>query len=93
MLRLAALLVVLGGLAAAVLLVPLRGRTVAQRWHSAPGAAAFLASGWDEIRGRPERGARRTKPRDPRGPAAPPVERHTDSDRRALERLLSERSR
>jgi hypothetical protein len=119
MLRLAVLALALAGLAAGALLVPFRGRTVADRWHAAPDAVAFAGSAWRELRGQPEPKARperkaqrqaaraeraeggRTRPAPPsRPPAAErtapqkvPAEHHTDADRAALDRLLSERAR
>ena len=73
--------------------VPVRGRTLADRWRAAPTAAAFLERGWDEataaLAGRP---ASRPQARQkPAPPAQRPTEGHTDADRRAVERLLSER--
>jgi hypothetical protein len=135
MLRLAALAIVLGGLAAAFCLVPLRGRTALARFEAAPDAGTFFSSAWDEWRGPHAPAAKHTRPpaakRDrsektarrpehapepaadaplaradaaPRGRPAPPApsasqatrppaEDHRESDRAALDRLLSERSR
>jgi hypothetical protein len=107
MLRLLFTLVLLGGLAAAVALAPLRGKTVLQRWNAAPTAAEFAARGWQEgkvalgleperARSRParaqaQRPARSAAPRTAHRPAQP-TEQHTDGDRAALERVLAERA-
>jgi hypothetical protein len=105
MLRLAALALVLGGLAAAALLLPLDGRTVADRWRAAPDARAFAVAAWDELRGAPAPPPRRAaaaRPRAPEraaapprraAPAATPTEGHTTDDRAALDRLVGERAR
>jgi hypothetical protein len=69
MLRLAALALVTGGLAAAVFLVPVHGRTVADRWEAAPGAGAFFGSAWRELRGVPAEPRERRHPQRPREPA------------------------
>lgn len=72
--------------------VPVRGRTLAERWRAAPDAAAFLERGWDEaahaFAGKPA-----TRPQARQKPAQPqrPTEGHTDADRRAVDRILSER--
>jgi hypothetical protein len=107
MLRFLFTLVLLGGIAAAVALAPLRGKTVLQRWNAAPTAAEFTARGWQECkvalgleperaRARPpraeaQRPARPSAPRAPHRPAQP-TEEHTDRDRAALERVLAERA-
>lgn len=75
MLRLAAIALVLLALSAAALFVPLRGRTVADRWRAARGVASFVTSAWQELAG------------------TEPAENYTPAERRALERLLSERGR
>ncbi len=67
--------------------VPLRGRTLAQRWAAAPTAQAFVERGWAELTAaRPQAQARP-------GPAARarPPEGHTEADRREVDRLLSDR--
>jgi hypothetical protein len=80
--------------------VPIAGRTLAARWHSAPDAGAFasdllgeakraLASiGQETTKGRPPRREARTGDRAARDPR--PTERHTDSDRRAVDRIVAE---
>jgi hypothetical protein len=116
MLRLVVVALALAGLAAGALLVPFRGRTVAERWRAAPDAGAFVTSAWRELGGEPEpkpakkqrQAARAERPDDGRTRPAPPsrptiaersaprqvpAEHHTDADRAALDRLLSERAR
>jgi hypothetical protein len=67
--------------------VPLRGRTLAQRWDAAPSAPAFLQGAWAEARaavaGAPARAPRPDRLR--------PTEGHTEADRREIDRLVSER--
>ncbi len=107
MLRFLFTLVLLGGIAAAAALVPLRGKTVLQRWVAAPTAAEFTARGWQEAkvalgleperartrpaRAQAQRPARPAAPRPMRRPAQP-TEDHTDGDRAGLERVLAERA-
>jgi len=98
--------VILGALAAVVLLLPLGGRTLADRWQGAAGPEDFARRLWGEVRGEP---ADRGKPGKPgkrpgaRGPAtadagrpaegkpdAGPAERHSDADQQALDRLVGE---
>jgi hypothetical protein len=71
--------------------VPVRGRTIAERWHAAGNLSAFVDRGLAEAslawRGPPQRPQARAKPPAPR---ERPVESHTEEDRRAIERLLSE---
>jgi hypothetical protein len=66
--------------------VPVRGRTLAQRWAAAPTAPAFLERGWAELAGAT------AKPQARPGPAARarPTEGHTDADRREVDRLVAE---
>ena len=80
--------------------VPMGGRTLAARWRAAPDAQAFAASLFAEARrglaglGHPDAasrtprrearaGERRTH--DPR-----PAEKHTEADRRAVDRIVAE---
>jgi hypothetical protein len=72
--------------------VPIQGRTLAERWVAAGGAAAFLERAGDEIAGRP-RSAARQQARGPRSGEARerPSEGHTEKDRAAVDRLLSDR--
>ncbi|HEX9053160.1 MAG TPA: hypothetical protein VF841_21710 [Anaeromyxobacter sp.] len=68
--------------------VPVRGRTLAQRWDSNPSVSAFVEGAWAELRGPARPQARGARP----GPGARerPTERHTEADRREVDRLLSE---
>jgi hypothetical protein len=74
--------------------VPLRGRTLADRWRAAPDAAAFLERGLAELTGRaPARPARpQARAQRPARERAPerPTEGHTEADRRAIDRLVAE---
>jgi hypothetical protein len=72
--------------------VPIHGRTLAERWRAAGSAVAFLERARDEIAGR-SRGPARPQARGPRSenPRERPSEGHTDSDRAAVDRLLSDR--
>lgn len=94
--KLVGILLVAGGLAAAVAFLPLRGRTVLDRWQSAPSAGQFAARSWREVAvvaGLEHPPARRpAAPRTPpaQAPRTAPSERHTDADRAALERVVSE---
>ena len=84
-----------GALWAVWTFVPVRGRTLAERWRAAPSAAAFVERSWDEAAqafggkpaGRPQAQARQKPP----APAQRPTEGHTEADRKAVERLLSDR--
>jgi hypothetical protein len=72
--------------------VPVRGRTLAERWKAAPTATAFVERGWDEaahaFTGKaPAKPQARQKP----APAQRPTEGHTEADRKAVDRILSER--
>jgi hypothetical protein len=68
--------------------VPLKGRTLAQRWEAAPSPQAFVERGWAEVTGGPARPqARNARP----GGRERPTEGHTEADRREVDRLLSER--
>jgi hypothetical protein len=68
--------------------VPVKGRTLAQRWQAAPTAQAFVQRGWAELGGAPPRPqARAARP----GGRERPTEGHTEADRREVDRLLSER--
>jgi hypothetical protein len=67
--------------------VPLKGRTLAQRWDAAPSATAFVERAWAEVAGGPARPqARSAHPGRDR-----PTEGHTEADRREVDRLLSDR--
>ncbi len=67
--------------------VPVRGRTLAQRWDASPSVSGFLEGAWAELRGPARPQARTARP----GGRERPTEGHTEADRRAVDRLLSER--
>jgi hypothetical protein len=98
MLRLLAkLLLASAAIAAVWTWAPVRGRTLADRWRAAPTAAAFFERGWSELRGvvaGPPHGRAsiRSQARGPQGSASRerPIERHTDADRRAVDRIVSD---
>ncbi|HVI75869.1 MAG TPA: hypothetical protein VM683_12870 [Anaeromyxobacteraceae bacterium] len=103
MLRLLFGLALCAALAAAAAFVPLRGRTVLDRWRAAPDATTFATRSWSEAKAalglapEPPRPGSRPKARPLRSAArgarpAPPTEQHTDADRAALERVLAERA-
>ncbi|HUL60928.1 MAG TPA: hypothetical protein VLU43_16730 [Anaeromyxobacteraceae bacterium] len=94
MLRLAKLAAVLAALWAAWAFVPVHGRTLADRWRAAPTAGAFAGSAWRELSGggdHPPAPGPRARQGD-RRPArdARPAESHSDADRRAVDRILSD---
>jgi hypothetical protein len=70
--------------------VPLRGRTLADRWRAAPDAVAFAERGWTELAGL-AKGAPKPQARQKPTPAQRPTEGHTEADRRAVDRILSDR--
>ena len=101
MAKLLVALLAVSGLAAAVALVPLNGRTVLDRWRSSRDAVEFLGRGWAEARA--VLGLDPAKPASPRGQAsrggkpppregrpARPQEQHSAQDRAALERIIAE---
>ncbi|HEX9398649.1 MAG TPA: hypothetical protein VF912_00965 [Anaeromyxobacter sp.] len=72
--------------------VPVRGRTLAERWHAAAGPADFLERGWSEAIGAPGAKPGQKPQAHQKAPgSARPTEAHTDADRRAVERILAER--
>ncbi len=92
MLRLALKLALAAGALWAVWqFVPVHGRTLADRWRAAPSAATFADRSWDEasraFAGRP---APRPQARQKPAPGQRPTEGHTDADRQAVDRILSE---
>ncbi len=102
MLRLLAKLVLAGAVLAALWLwVPVGGRTLAARWERAGSFPAFVERGWEELAG--PRGGRppadrpptaRSQARGAQGASrARPSEGHTESDRRALDRVLADELR
>ncbi len=94
MIRLLKLAAVLTAIWAVWSFVPIHRRTLADRWRVAPTAGAFAVSGWRELRaalgaaeqpGNPQAHPQaRHHSRDSR-----PAEGHTDSDRRAVDRIVS----
>lgn len=71
--------------------VPIRERTLADRWAAAPTATAFVERGLAEITralrpapARPQARAQRAGGRER------PVEGHTEAERRAIDRLVAE---
>jgi hypothetical protein len=73
--------------------VPVHGRTLADRWRAAgKSPIAFLEHARDEISGRARTPAK-PQARSPRSgdPRERPAEGHTESDRAAVDRLLSNR--
>jgi hypothetical protein len=97
MLRLLAKVVLAGAaLAALWLWVPIAGHTLAERWRAAGSPAEFAERGLAELRGRASasssraRAGARLPARTPGTSRERPVERHTDADRRALDRVLSQ---
>jgi hypothetical protein len=72
--------------------VPVHGRTLAERWHAAGNAVTFLERARDEIAGQP-RSPARPQARSPRSgdPRERPSEGHSDSDRAAVDHLLTDR--
>jgi hypothetical protein len=82
-----------GALWAVWTFVPIHGRTLADRWRAAPDGAAFVERGWDEASrafgSRPA--SQRPQARQKPAPGQRPTEGHTESDRKAVERILSER--
>jgi hypothetical protein len=108
MLRLLKWAMVLAALGVVVALVPVGGRTLLARWQAARSPSQFVAGAWDEIeralarlaggwaeprassRGQ-ARGAARPPPPAPARP--PPVERHTEADRSAVDAIVAEHAR
>jgi hypothetical protein len=98
MLRLALKLVLAAAAVAAVwAFVPFGGRTLAERWSAARSPSQFLDRTWAEMRGvpgaargpgRPQARAAQPAPRERAGER--PTEGHTDADRQALDRILSQ---
>lgn len=92
MLRLVAKLALAAAAVAAVWQwVPISGRTLSERWEAAGTLPAFASRGWDEL-SEARRGDRADAPPARRRQAARerPVERHTEADRKALDRLLAD---
>jgi hypothetical protein len=97
MAKLMGLLLAVGALAAAAALVPMNGRTVLARWKASAGPADFASRSWREVAlaaGLSEAPAHRPAARAAR-PApkrSQPAESHSEADRAALERIVSERA-
>ncbi len=72
--------------------VPVRGQTIADRWRAAGSLGAFVERAVAEAAGRPG-GPARPQARAPRAadPRERPTEGHSEADRAAVDRLLSER--
>ncbi len=77
--------------------VPFGGRTLSDRWHAARTPSEFVDRTWAEMKGtspepsgkaRPQRPQARTTP--PAGARDRPAEGHTEADRKAVDRILSE---
>jgi hypothetical protein len=89
-------------LAAVWAFVPIGGRTMSDRWHRARSASEFVDRTWAEVHGearptRPRAPANHTQSAAPRAQAragssqvARPVEGHTDADRKALDRIVTD---
>jgi hypothetical protein len=76
--------------------VPFGGRTLADRWSAAPSPSAFLDATWAEMKGAPApdrnpgaKATARARPQRATRPAAP-AERHTEADRQAVDRILTQ---
>ncbi len=87
------LLLAAAAVAAVWAFVPIGGRTMADRWQKAKTPSQFVDRIWAELRADPApkpppRSAQRTQAR--KVPAPRPTESHRDSDRRELDRILSE---
>ncbi len=92
----------LASLAAAAAFVPLRGRTVWDRWSASRGPLDFFERGYHEAKAavglEPEkphpgraRPARPSKPQARTARPGPPTESHSEADRAALDRIIAER--
>lgn len=87
------LLLAAAAVAAVWAFVPMGGRTMADRWRKAKTPAEFVDRTWAEVQGKPPpkappRAAQRARART--APAPRPTESHRESDRRELDRILSE---
>jgi len=93
MLKLVGTLFVAGALAAGAAYVPIGGRTVRDRWHASRDASDFARRSFQEMAraaGLLDPPAKAAQPKAA-PPPRQPVERHTDADRAALERVVAER--
>jgi hypothetical protein len=93
------LLVAAAALAAVWCFVPVKGRTLAERWGRARTPGDFVERAYADLRGHPEAPtAARRPPRAPAHapaqagdpPAQRPTESHSEQDRKALDRVLSQ---
>lgn len=69
--------------------VPVRGRTLAERWSVAPGPVEFVERGWAEARSAFSKPQAKPQARKPAA-GQRPTEGHTEADRRAVERILAD---
>jgi len=99
MAKLLGLVLVVGALAATAALVPVGGRTILDRWRTSRSPSEFASRTYGEVavavglREPPTRRSSASPARAGNGPRRnPPVERHTDADRAALERIVAERA-
>jgi hypothetical protein len=78
-------------LAAVWAFVPIGGHTMADRWRRARTPAELIDRTWAELKGEPAHphATARTQARTA-APGARPTESHSDSDRKALDRIVSE---
>ena len=92
------LLLAAAAVAAVWCFVPVKGRTLAERWGRSRTTAEFVERAWADLRGHPEPPAAR--PHAPlhgpgekaqaRGAPPRPTESHSEADRRALDKVLSQ---
>jgi hypothetical protein len=80
-----------GAIAAIWAWVPVGERTMADRWRAAATPGLFLDRTLAELVGREAGGRPIPRPQQRRPAGERPEEAHSDSDRRALERILSDR--
>jgi hypothetical protein len=72
--------------------VPVHGRTLADRWRAAGNVRTFLERAGSEISGRPRSPARpQARAPESADPRERPAEKHSETDRAAVDRLLSDR--
>jgi hypothetical protein len=97
MLRVALKLLLAGAAISAVwCFVPFGGRTLADRWSAAGGPSEFVDRTWAEMKGSDARPPARPQARGGQArerTAGRPSEGHTESDRRALDRIVSQHAR
>jgi hypothetical protein len=97
MLKLMLALAVLAALAGAVAFVPLRGRSVLDRWSASRSPREFVERGWAEAKAsfgveapRPRPARATSRPAKPARAHRPAEEQHTEEDRAALDRIVAE---